>query len=93
LFYIIAIDPKYLYFKGDNILARAKSELGVRCLEDILAPASESGRRSVEEMQKSLSTESSPSSSRVIYNILIRIIYFKLKDFEYLEKNNFLSIN
>jgi len=55
--------------QGDNILARAKSELGVRCLEDILAPASESGRRSVEEMQKSLSTESSPSSSRELVDI------------------------
>ena len=33
--------------------------------EVILAPLSESGRKSVEEMQKSLSTENSPTNSRV----------------------------
>lgn len=70
---------KIFLLKGDDILAPAASEAGRRCLEDILAPASESGRRSVEEMQKSLSTESSPSSSRVIHNILDRKIYFLLR--------------
>merc|ERR1712200_239051 len=37
--------------------------------EDLLTPGSLSGRRSVDEMQKSLSTDNSPSNSREIVDI------------------------